>query len=96
MLLPPLLLCTMRFGAEMAELVAAGKVVSGNFNIKTAEVRAAVKIQAHYRGYTVRKAYKLYRLGGQVSELLYSPGSGEAAPKTVGARTGDCKKMVLR
>ena len=44
--------------------------------------RAAIKIQAHYRGYAVRKAFKLYKVGGQVSELLYSPGSGEAAPKT--------------
>lgn len=26
-----------------------------------------------YRGYTVRKAYKLYKLGGAITELLYSP-----------------------
>ncbi|KAL0040670.1 hypothetical protein WJX79_001168 [Trebouxia sp. C0005] len=26
-----------------------------------------------FRGYTVRKAYKAYQLGGKVSELLYSP-----------------------
>jgi hypothetical protein len=25
------------------------------------------------RGYVVRKAYKLYQLGGVVSEILYSP-----------------------
>ena len=31
----------------------------------------------------MRKAYKLYKVGGVVSELLYSPGSGEAAPKTL-------------
>ncbi|GIL55653.1 hypothetical protein Vafri_11205 [Volvox africanus] len=35
--------------------------------------RAAVKIQASYRGYVVRKAYQLYRIGGVVSEILYSP-----------------------
>ena len=34
---------------------------------------AATRIQAHYRGYTVRKAYRVYRVGGAVSELLYSP-----------------------
>ena len=62
--------------------MARGEVVNENFNVRDATVRAAIKIQAHYRGYAVRKAYKLYRIGGQVSELLYSPGSGEAAPKT--------------
>jgi hypothetical protein len=69
-------------GREEAERVARGEVVNENFNVRDATVRAAIKIQAHYRGYAVRKAYKLYRIGGQVSELLYSPGSGEAAPKT--------------
>ena len=39
----------------------------------SALVRAATRIQAAYRGYAVRSAYKAYRLGGQVSELLYSP-----------------------
>ncbi|CAD7702273.1 unnamed protein product [Ostreobium quekettii] len=34
---------------------------------------AVVKIQSRYRGYVVRKAYKLYRIGGVVSEVLYSP-----------------------
>ena len=69
-------------GKEEAERVARGEVVNENFNIRSEVTRAAVKIQAHYRGYAVRKAFKLYRVGGQVSELLYSPGSGEAAPKT--------------
>jgi len=36
-------------------------------------VRAATRIQAAYRGHAVRAAYKAYKLGGQVSELLYSP-----------------------
>ena len=34
---------------------------------------AATRIQAHFRGHVVRKAYKLYRIGGAVSEVLYSP-----------------------
>lgn len=35
--------------------------------------KAAVRIQANFRGYVVRKAYKLYKIGGVVSEILYSP-----------------------
>ncbi len=35
--------------------------------------RAAEKIQAHFRGHMVRKAFQAYKLGGQISELLYSP-----------------------
>ena len=68
---------------EEAERVAAGEVVNENFNIRSEQVRAAIKIQAHFRGYQVRKAYKLYKVGGVVSELLYSPGSGEAPPKSL-------------
>jgi hypothetical protein len=34
---------------------------------------AAARIQANFRGYRVRRAYQTYRLGGPVSELLYSP-----------------------
>ena len=68
---------------EEAERVARGEVVNENFNIRSEVVRAAIKIQAHYRGYAVRKAYKLYKVGGVVSELLYSPGSGEAPPKSL-------------
>jgi hypothetical protein len=36
-------------------------------------VKAATRIQAAYRGHMVRSAMKAYKLGGQVSELLYSP-----------------------
>jgi len=68
---------------EEAERVARGEVVNENFNIRSELVRAAIKIQSHYRGYVVRKAYKLYKVGGVVSELLYSPGSGEAPPKSL-------------
>ena len=38
-----------------------------------AAARAATLIQAAFRGYVVRKAYETYRVGGKVSELLYSP-----------------------
>ena len=69
-------------GKEEAERVARGESANADFNVKDATVRAAIRIQAHYRGYAVRKAFKLYKVGGQVSELLYSPGSGEAAPRT--------------
>eukprot|EP00958_Prasinococcus_capsulatus_P016544 scaffold1832_cov362-Prasinococcus_capsulatus_cf.AAC.5 len=48
---------------------------------KSAMGKAATCIQSRYRGYAVRKAYKLYRIGGVVSELLYSPSSGERPPK---------------
>ena len=47
----------------------------------TPEDRAATLIQSRYRGHAVRKAYKTYRLGGAVSELLYAPASGERPPK---------------
>ncbi|GFR48646.1 hypothetical protein Agub_g10599 [Astrephomene gubernaculifera] len=51
----------------MAERLAAAT------DKNSALYRAAVKIQASYRGYVVRKAYQLYRIGGVVSEILYSP-----------------------
>ena len=35
--------------------------------------RAATRIQAAFRGHMVRSALKAYKLGGQISELLYSP-----------------------
>jgi N-acetylneuraminic acid mutarotase len=38
-----------------------------------AAARAATLIQAAFRGYAVRKAYEVYKVGGKVSELLYSP-----------------------
>ncbi|KAL4541299.1 hypothetical protein Ndes2437B_g05679 [Nannochloris sp. 'desiccata'] len=38
-------------------------------------VQAATRIQAAYRGHMVRSAMKAYKLGGQISELLYSPAS---------------------
>ncbi|KAG2454221.1 hypothetical protein HYH02_001255 [Chlamydomonas schloesseri] len=53
---------------EQADKLAAMTADKGS-----ALYRAAVKIQASYRGYKVRKAYIAYRVGGVVSELLYSP-----------------------
>mmetsp|Transcript_2540 Transcript_2540/g.7716 ORF Transcript_2540/g.7716 Transcript_2540/m.7716 type:complete len:212 (+) Transcript_2540:138-773(+) len=38
-----------------------------------ATARAATLIQAAFRGYAVRKAYETYKVGGKISELLYSP-----------------------
>lgn len=38
-----------------------------------AAAKAATLIQAAFRGYVVRKAYSVYKVGGKVSELLYSP-----------------------
>ena len=45
-----------------------------------AAARAAITIQSHYRGHVVRKAYKLYRVGGVVSEILYSPALAGVVP----------------
>lgn len=51
------------------------------------KVAAVTKIQAHYRGHVVRKAMRLYRIGGKISEVLYSPAaygvdlSSQNAPK---------------
>eukprot|EP00955_Chlamydomonas_euryale_P037670 350848-Chlamydomonas_euryale.AAC.4 len=54
---------------RLSALLAAGNDRS------SAIYRAVVKIQANFRGYVVRKAYKTYKLGGAISELLYSPAS---------------------
>ena len=40
---------------------------------EAARTEAATRIQAHYRGHVVRKAFKVYRMGGTISEVLYSP-----------------------
>ncbi|KAK9802848.1 hypothetical protein WJX73_007641 [Symbiochloris irregularis] len=48
----------------------------------SAQHRAAVQIQAMFRGYTVRKAYKTYKLGGKLSELLYSPAAAHGVDLT--------------
>lgn len=42
--------------------------------------RAATRIQAVFRGHLVRKAYRLYKIGGVVSELLYSPAEEGVVP----------------
>ena len=51
----------------MAALLESGRDKS------SALYKAVVKIQAQFRGYVVRKAYRTYKLGGVISELLYSP-----------------------
>jgi hypothetical protein len=43
--------------------------------------RAAAHIQAHFRGYAVRKVLRVYRIGGVVSEMLYAPALGFAPPR---------------
>jgi N-acetylneuraminic acid mutarotase len=52
---------------ELAALMERGQDKS------SAIYKAIVKIQATFRGHIVRKAYTTYRLGGAISELLYSP-----------------------
>lgn len=52
---------------ELAALMEKGR------DKNSAIYKAIVKIQATFRGHIVRKAYTTYRLGGQISELLYSP-----------------------
>eukprot|EP00877_Chromochloris_zofingiensis_P007071 jgi/Chrzof1/2617/Cz11g22180.t1 len=52
---------------ELNALLAAGQ------DKGSAIYKAAVRIQSRFRGYVVRKAYKVYKLGGAVSEILYSP-----------------------
>ncbi|EIE25653.1 galactose oxidase [Coccomyxa subellipsoidea C-169] len=48
-------------------------LAKGGIDKNSAIYRAATRIQSRYRGYAVRKAYKTYKLGGNISELLYSP-----------------------
>lgn len=56
---------------EMADITARMGAVTTDAD--AARAAAATRIQAHYRGHVVRRAYKLYRIGGTVSEVLYSP-----------------------
>ncbi|GAX74960.1 hypothetical protein CEUSTIGMA_g2406.t1 [Chlamydomonas eustigma] len=53
--------------SQMAALLESGR------DKNSAIYKAVVKIQSQFRGYVVRKAYRTYKLGGVVSELLYSP-----------------------
>jgi hypothetical protein len=50
--------------------------------------RAAARIQAHFRGYAVRKVLRTYRIGGAVSEMLYAPALGFAPPRGAPAPFG--------
>jgi hypothetical protein len=55
----------------MEDLIArVGKLMTDKEASKDA---AATCIQAHYRGHVVRKAFKIYKIGGAMSEVLYSP-----------------------
>ena len=64
---------------------AAASPVSKSVAPTSAIDRAATKIQANWRGYRVRKAYRIYRLGGALSEMLYAPAQG-VAPKKSGPK----------
>ena len=81
---------------EEARKIAAGELEGNeNFNVRLSDrEKAAVRIQATFRGHRVRKAMKLYRVGGGVSELLYSPGTGEEAPKATAKPRGRINASV--
>lgn len=61
--------------------------VGATMSDEARKAAAATRIQAHYRGHVVRKAMRLYRIGGTISEVLYSPAaygvdlSSKNAPK---------------
>ncbi|CAG9464016.1 unnamed protein product [Pedinophyceae sp. YPF-701] len=59
-------------GVAAAPVPAGATVVQHEGDVA---FKAARRIQAHFRGYITRKAYVAYRVGGVVSELLYSPAS---------------------
>ena len=46
---------------------------------------AAARIQAHFRGHCVRKVFRVFRVGGAVSELLYAPALGFPPPRAAAA-----------
>jgi hypothetical protein len=82
---------------EEARKIAAGETIKGseNFNVRLSDrEKAAVRIQATFRGHRVRKAMKLYRVGGVISELLYSPGTGEETPKATAKPRGRINASV--
>ncbi|KDD76720.1 hypothetical protein H632_c127p0, partial [Helicosporidium sp. ATCC 50920] len=60
-------------GAADGRGPAAAAGASAPSPLEALLAKAATKIQAHYRGHVVRKAFKVYKLGGVASELLYSP-----------------------
>ncbi|KAI8464529.1 MAG: hypothetical protein J3K34DRAFT_474238 [Monoraphidium minutum] len=63
------------FAAELRPSKAAAKAAAadGGADDAAATRPAAVRIQSRFRGFAVRKAYTLYKVGGVMSELLYSP-----------------------
>ncbi|RMZ55199.1 hypothetical protein APUTEX25_005477, partial [Auxenochlorella protothecoides] len=60
-------------GADGAPALADGSALQVTPAQRARLEAAATCIQASFRGYAVRKAYTAYKLGGAVSELLYSP-----------------------
>eukprot|EP00884_Botryococcus_braunii_P008682 jgi/Botrbrau1/17815/Bobra.0127s0060.1 len=58
---------------ELSDDKEAVSLGSGKLDKDSVLYKAAVRIQSRYRGYVIRKAYKTYKLGGKISELLYSP-----------------------
>jgi hypothetical protein len=57
---------------------AASAAPAGN---DSAAHRAAVRIQAAFRGFAVRKVLRVYRVGGAVNEMLYAPALGFPPPR---------------
>jgi hypothetical protein len=66
----------------------AQAAASGTVAASTALERAATRIQAAFRGYAVRKVYKIYKIGGVVNEMLYAPALGFAPPRGAPAPFG--------
>ena len=60
-------------GAAAGEAAPQSTLVVRKGGVGDSKHAAAAKIQSHFRGYAVRKAFKLYKVGGRVNELLYSP-----------------------
>lgn len=56
------------------------------FNLgKSVDFLKPRKARSRYRGYVVRKAFKVYKLGGKVSELMYSPATYGFDPSVLNA-----------
>lgn len=68
------LLCADDAASSIARLGQQTVVKDADADPAAARLHAAAqRIQAHYRGHVVRTAFKLYKIGGTISEVLYSP-----------------------